>query len=96
MMIMMMMMMMMIIIIINIIIMEAKTTYFSPEDSWFDSPRTNRFISSAKRPDLLCCQHGLVYDEYPGVKWPRREADHFLYLRTRFKTGTAARPTHTP
>lgn len=48
-----------------------------------------------KRPDLLCCHRGLVYDEYPGVKWPRRETDHSPYLRTRFKTGSAARPTHT-
>jgi hypothetical protein len=43
----------------------------------------------------FAAQRGLVYDEYSGVKWPRREADHSPYLRNRFKTGAAARPTHT-
>ena len=75
--------------------MEAQTPRSTPEDSWFDSPRFNRFISSAMRQDLLCGQHCLAYVAYPRAMWPRREAAHSPYLTTRFKTGAAAPPTRT-
>ena len=74
--------------------MEAQTTCSTLEDSWFDSPRCNRFISSAMLPHL-CGEHGLLYFAYPRVKWPWREADHSPCLTNTFKGAAAQAATHT-
>jgi hypothetical protein len=73
---------------------------YSDFTNWGANPG-NRFLCIPKRPEQLWDPPSLLYNEnrgcFPGINWPKREADHSPLYRAQVKNDCSPKSTpHRP